>query len=381
MSPVFLNEHAGALPAGHALRPEVADFHARLPDFAPSLLTPVPGIAAGLGLGEVWVKDESSRFGLPSFKILGASWATYSALRQRAGRRFDDWDDVASLGDLVRGELGTIRLAAATDGNHGRAVARVARWLGLPASIFVPAGTTAERMDAIRGEGASVTVVDGTYAAAVARSAQEAGPSCLVISDTSWPGYTDVPQWVIEGYSTIFAEIDAQLDAELGGAPDVVVVQIGVGAFAASAALHYRSGSATPRMLGVEPVDAACAMASIREGAITSVPGPHRSIMAGLNCDTPSLVAWPHVSRGVDVFVAVDDDASRSAMRELADAGIVSGESGAAGLAGLTQVCRSGSRQARERLGLTENARVLLVSTEGATDEASYRSVLAAVAS
>lgn len=374
---MIINERAGALPAGHAPRPEVRDFHARLPEFAPSPLTPAPGIAAGLGLGEVWVKDESSRCGLPSFKILGASWATYSALRQRAGQPFVDWSDVTELGELVRKELGTIRLAAATDGNHGRAVALMARWLGLPASIFVPAGTSEERMAAIRGEGASVTVVDGSYGAAVARSAEEAGADCLVISDTSWPGYTDVPQSVIEGYSTIFTEVDEQL----GGRPDVVAVQIGVGAFAASAVLHYRSSSATPRMLGVEPIDAACVLASIQAGGITEVPGPHHSIMAGLNCDAPSLIAWPHLSGGVDVFVAISDDACRSAMRGLAGAGVVSGESGAAGLAGLTEVCRFGSAQARERLGLNEDARVLLVSTEGATDEASYRSILAAAAS
>lgn len=371
---LFVNERAGALPAGYAPSKEILGFHQRLPGFASTPLREAPGIASALGLRKVWIKDESSRFGLPSFKVLGASWATYSALRERAGKPLDGWSNIDELAELVHKELGRIRLAAATDGNHGRAVAHVAKWLGLPASIFVPKGMSEERIAAIEGEGATVTVVDGSYNAAVARSAQEQGPDCQVVSDTSWPGYTDVPQRVIEGYSTMFSEVDSQL----GGAPDVVVVQIGVGALAASAVLHYRSGSTTPRILGVEPLDAACALVSARAGEITEVPGPHRSIMVGLNCDLPSLIAWPHVSAGIDVFAAIDDDASRSAMRQLAEAGVVSGETGAAGLAGLVEVCRSGSAEARERLGLDQNASVLLVSTEGATDEASYRTILAA---
>lgn len=373
---LFVNKRAGALPAGYAPSREILAFHQRLPAFAPTPLREAPEIARALGLRQVWIKDESSRCGLPSFKILGASWATYSALRERVGKPLEGWSNVRELAELVHKALGPIRLVAATDGNHGRAVARVANWLDLPATIFVPKGMSRERIAAIESEGATVIVVDGSYDAAVARSAEESGPNCLVVSDTSWPGYTDVPRWVIEGYSTMFSEVDSQL----GRVPDLVVVQIGVGALAASAVLHYRSGSATPRILGVEPIDAACALASARAGEITEVPGPHRSIMVGLNCGRPSLVAWPYVSTGIDVFVAVDDDAARSAMRQLAAAGVVSGETGAAGLAGLVEVCRLDCVEVRERLELDESAAVLVISTEGATDEASYRSIVAEVA-
>ncbi|HWK30412.1 MAG TPA: pyridoxal-phosphate dependent enzyme, partial [Solirubrobacter sp.] len=184
----------------------------------------------------------------------------------------------------------------------------------------------------------------------------------VVISDTSWPGYEEVPAWVIEGYATIGAELDAQLEAP----PDVVAAQAGVGAFAASLTAHFRPQGAT--IVAVEPDHAACVIASAEAGRIVTVPGPHDSIMAGLNCGAPSLIAWPVLERGVDVFTTVDDDAARDAMRLLAADGIVAGESGAAGLAGLLVH--------REALGLRADQVVLTVSTEGATDPAAYEEIV-----
>ncbi len=148
------------------------------------------------------LKDESSRLDLPAFKILGASWAIYRALESRIGETLERWQTIADLARRVA-PLRPMTLAAATDGNHGRAVARMAALLGFESRIYVPAGTAQVRIDAIGTEGASVEVVRGTYDDAVARSAQDANEHCLVISDTSWPGYTDVPRWVIDGYSTI----------------------------------------------------------------------------------------------------------------------------------------------------------------------------------
>lgn len=352
-------------------------FHRRLPGYAPSRLVRADDLAAELGLGQVWVKDESNRMGLPAFKILGASWASYRALQQRGGFADDDWDDVQDLARLVRERTPVRRLAAATDGNHGRAVAHFASLLGLASSIFVPTGTAQARIDAIAGEGASVEVVDGGYEDAVNRSAQEASDDCLVISDTSWPGYEDVPAAVVEGYSTIFEEARAQL-AEAGGrGPDVVVIQAGVGALAGAAVRHFRGGAARDvRLVVVEPLSAACNLVSMQEGEMVSIPGPHSSIMVGLNCDTPSLIAWPDVSRGFDAFVAVDDDAARDAMRALARAGIVAGETGAAGLAGLTQIRTGAARECGDALGLGPDTSVLVISTEGATDPAAYASIV-----
>ena len=193
----------------HALQvgseePGPRGFHRRLEGYSPSPLTETPELASELGVARLFVKDESSRLGLPSFKILGASWAVYRALGRHIGG-WGDWERLADLNHALKPHK-PLALAAATDGNHGRAVARMARLLGLEARIFVPHGTAPARIDAIRDEGASCRVVNGTYDDAVDHSAGEASERCLVVSDTSWPGYEEVPAWVIEGYSTIFAE-------------------------------------------------------------------------------------------------------------------------------------------------------------------------------
>ena len=305
-------------------------FHRRLPGYTETPLVDAPGIAEALGVGRAWVKDESSRLGLPAFKVLGASWAAYKALEDRLpGGEFGDWGTVDELKEKLE-PLRPLDLVAATDGNHGRALARVARLLGLGARIFVPGDMAAARREAIAGEGAEVIVVEGTYDEAVERSAEEAGERGLVISDMSWPGYERIPSWVIEGYSTMLWEIDDELERRGEAGPDLVVVQVGVGAFAAAVARHFRGPRRTrrPKLLGVEPEDAACLLESVAAGRIVSVPGPHGSIMAGLNCGRPSLVAWPTVSRGIDVLAAVDDGPAREAMRMTAASGMSRGRPG-----------------------------------------------------
>lgn len=344
-------------------------FHRRLPGYGVTPLVDATGIAADLGLGRVWVKDESSRLGLPAFKMLGASWATYRAVTRHLGVDPEPWATIDDLADHLKAPL---RLAAATDGNHGRAVARMARLLGYAATIFVPDDMVAARIEGIESEGAQVVVVHGTYDEAVRRSAELASDTCLVISDTSWPGYTDVPGWVIDGYSTVFDEVDEQL----AGQPplDAVVVQMGVGALGAAVARHFRRPGRW--LLGVEPHNAACVLASVAAGHATEVPGPHDSIMAGLNCGLPSLLALPVVQAGLDAFVTVEDDEARTAMRALAAAGVVSGETGAAGLAGLTAVLAHDA--ARRASGLGPASSVLVISTEGATDPVAYGRIVAA---
>jgi diaminopropionate ammonia-lyase len=212
----------------------------------------------------------------------------------------------------------------------------------------------------------------------VARSAQDAGERCLVISDTSWPGYERVPAWVIEGYGTIFAEIDEALEHARRPQPDVVVVPIGVGALAAAAVRHFWSlPGGRPRLVGVEPTSAACVLESVAAGRIVTLGHPQTSIMAGLNCATPSLVAWPLISRGIDLYLAVPDRYIGEATRLLAADGIVAGECGAAGLAALSALATDGRlSEAREALALGPDSRVLLLSTEGATDPDAYRRIV-----
>ena len=343
---------------------EVRAFHRRLPGYAPTPLRAVPALAAPLGLASLHVKDESERLGLPAFKILGASWAAYRVLVDRLGVE-PRWDDLADL-RRATASLAPLELVTATDGNHGRAVARAAAWFGVDAHVLVPAGTAAARIDGIRSEGARVTVVDGTYDDAVAEAAALAGERAVVVSDTSWDGYTTIPAWVIEGYGTIFAEVTEQR----GGLPiDLVVVQVGVGALAA-AAVHHLGASA--EVVAVEPVDAACALAAAEAGGPVTVPGPHRSIMAGLNCGTVSPIAWPTLAAGVDVFVAIDDAPVEQAMRDLAAIGTVAGETGASGLAGLRGLAASGTHDVAGR-------HVLVLNTEGATDPEGYARIVGTV--
>lgn len=362
--------YLGPAPTG----PEPRTFHRRLPGYTVTPLRDLPELAARLGVGRVLLKDESARLGLPAFKILGASWATYRAVVDRLGSE-PKWETLEELVPRL-GPLRPLALATATDGNHGRAVARMARLLGLEARIFVPAGTATARIDAIASEGATVTVVDGTYDDAVELAAGEAGPHCMVVSDTAWEGYTEIPRRVIEGYSTIFEEVDEQI-AELGKpGPDVVFVQIGVGALAAAVVQHYRQPGRSTRIVGLEPESAVCALESVVAGEAVSVPGPHRSMMVGMNCGTLSPLAWPLLRDGIDCFVALDDGRAVEAMRALADEGIVSGETGCAGVAALIELMDGDDHaDARERVGLGAESTVLVLSTEGATDPSGWERI------
>lgn len=366
--PQFLrNPGRVPVPPVEPVGPGPRDFHRRLPGYAPTPLVEAPGLAADLGIGRLWCKDESARLGLPSFKILGASWAVYRLLTEKLAAGGEaaapEWDDLDDLRAAVAG-LGPLSLVAATDGNHGRAVARMARLLGLGAHVLVPAGTAAARIERIESEGARVDVVEGTYDDAVAESARLADDHTLVVSDTSWEGYTEVPSWVIEGYATIFAEVDEALAGAGAAAPDVVLVPMGVGALTAAVVAHYSAGST---VVAVEPLDAACGMASAAAGAPAEVPGPHESIMAGLNCGNVSVIAWPAVQAGVDLFVAVPDVDAEQAMRDLDSIGIEAGETGGAALAGLRALAAS-----PEWCATVAGKDVLVLCTEGATDPAGY---------
>jgi len=362
------NPQSGALPVTERVDPSW--FHLRLPGYEPTPLRDLPGLAAELGVGRVLVKDESHRLDLPAFKIMGASWACYRTLAAHAGFGKDDWQNVEDLRSLLA-PLAQLCLVTATDGNHGRAVARMARWLGIGCQILVPEDTVPERIKAIQSEGAAVRVVAGTYDQAVKEAAALAGPTALVVSDTSWPGYDQVPRWVSDGYNTIFEEID-----EEGLGPlDVVVLPLGVGAFGSAVINYFGAGAPAPRFLGVEPIEAACVEASLLNGSVVSLPGPTHTIMAGLNCQTASPVAYPALAAGLLATVAIGDGWAEEAMRVLARHGVVAGESGASCLAGVLALLDNYSYE-RERLGLTSGSTLLLFVTEGATDHAGYQRVV-----
>lgn len=305
---------------------EVRDFHAHLPGYAPTPLTELPALASELGIGRLFVKDESSRLGLPAFKALGASWAVHRVLRDHTGQ---------------------VTLTTATDGNHGRAVARAARLHNQKAHVFVPHTVPPQAIDAIRAEQAEVTVIEGTYDEAVALAAKADG---VLVQDIGWPGYEEIPGWIVEGYSTLCHEIDEQLDEE----PDLVVVPVGVGSFAQAVITHYRSRDSRTKILAVEPENAACVLESLKAGEPRTI-STGDTIMTGLHCGTPSATAWPVLHNGLDAAVAISDEQCTAALEDLHALNVHSGPCGAASLAGL--------RAIRDEFG--DLATVVLISTEG----------------
>ncbi len=325
------------------------DFHRSLPGYAATPLTEIPSLAAELGLGRVFVKDESSRLGLPAFKVLGASWAVRRALASQPAP-------------------GSVTLVTATDGNHGRAVAWVARLLGQRAHILVPDGVHPDAVSAIAAEGAEVTMVTGSYDEAVRQAAHAAArPDAVLIQDTAWPGYEQIPGWIVEGYATLCAEVDEQLTAASAGPPGLVVIPVGVGSLAQAVVSHYRSRPAgrPAALLAVEPEAASWVVESLTRGEPVSVT-TRETIMAGLNCGTPSSLAWPVLRSGLDAAITVTDAESARAATGLAAAGVDAGPCGAAPLAGLrAALTGDAAGPRRAALGLGPAATVVLLSTEG----------------
>jgi len=359
--------------------PKPWGLHQKLPGYQPTPLRQLDDLARIAGVSAVHLKDESNRFGLPAYKILGASWATLRILERMLGAALEPWTTVDQLRERLV-PLGRLQLITMTDGNHGRGVARVARWLGYAAEIFVPRGTAQARIEGIESEGAVVTIVEGTYDDAVERAASSVAPGVILVSDHGWPGFEEVPSWVAEGYETIFLEIERQIAEQQSAPPDLVLVQIGVGTLASAVVAHFRAeGRATfPTLVGVEPTGAACALHSIEAGKPVMLhAGADASIMAGLNCGTPSTAAWPALEDGIDAYLEIEDERAREAMRLLAASGVVAGESGAASTGGLLELMKGvATRRVREALEVGPATRVLLISTEGATDPVSYQQIV-----
>ncbi len=370
---VLLNNVTPHPPAKPSTRDPLT-LHRRLPGYERTPLRVVPALADRLGIGALYVKDESIRLGLPAFKMLGASWASYRSIIRRTGIDSDGWDTIEAFAAMIRPHL-PLTLATATDGNHGRAVARMAQLLGLDAHVWVPIDMVQARIDAIVAEGATVTVVDGPYDDAVKVAAAAAGDRTLVVSDTSWPGYETVPQWVIDGYSTLMFEIEDQ-EAAMGlPMATVVSAPMGVGALAVAMIAKFAEAEPRPVFIGGEPSVASCVLAAIESGEVVSIPGTHDTMMAGLNCGTASPIAFPVLNDGLDAVVAFDDEWAEEAMRLLAAEGIVAGETGAASLA--TLLCLVDRRpDLRDQLNLGPDDIALVIVTEGATDPANYTRIV-----
>jgi diaminopropionate ammonia-lyase len=342
----------------------VNNFHRSFSNYKPTPLIKLPHLADELGLGELWVKDESRRFGLNAFKALGASYAIHRFLEENPG---------------------DYTFATATDGNHGRAVAWASALYGHGAVVFMPSGSAPARIKAIADEGADVMVVEGDYDTAVQtcrERVQEEG--WILIQDTSWEGYTEIPTLICAGYLTMFGEIEGVLHRPDEPGVDVVIMQVGVGSWASTGVCYYNSryGGNRPKIVSVEPSEASCLFDSSEAGRRIKTLGTHNTIMAGLNCGTPSLISWEVLKSGVDLFLSIPDYYTKRAMRKFYypagdDPHIISGESGSAGLGTLMALLESPDlKQARKGLALGQDTRVLVFNTEGDTDPASFESIV-----
>jgi diaminopropionate ammonia-lyase len=342
-------------------------------------LRSLPGLAHELVLNSVHIKDESCRLGLGSFKALGGSYAVVRLLLEEAisklGRAVDVSEiDTPAVREIARG----LTVGCATDGNHGRSVAAGAQMVGAKAVVFVHAGVTEERASAISRFGAEIVRVPGTYDDSVEIAERVCRDNnWIVVSDTSWPGYERIPGLVMQGYTAMLNEILRKLPHP----PTHVFIQAGVGGLAAAVAGYFDIvfGKDRPFFVVVEPDRAACIYQSAIAGRSTKIAHGEPTIMAMLECYEPSLVAWRILSRKADAFMTVSEQDAAAAMRRLAhpsegDPAIVAGESGGAGFAGLCQAAQS--KPARESLGLSQNSRVLLINTEGATDQKRYTEIV-----
>lgn len=321
--------------------------------YGPTPLRDLSALAGEARVGAVFYKDEGKRFSLKSFKALGGAYAVDRLVAARGG-----------ADGLV--------VTSATDGNHGRAVAWGARRAGVRAVIYVHEGVSAGRAEAIRALGAEVVREGSNYDASVRASAEAAARNgWQIVSDTSWPGYDQVPRDVMQGYALLAIEAEAQ-----GAEPTHVFAQGGVGGVAAALLSYYweKHGGARPKFIVVEPDKAACLHESARAGGVTHVTGDLDTLMAGLACGEPSLLAWSILDPGADAFMTVTDAEAVAAMQRLARLGVVGGESGVAGLAGFLKA--AASAEARAALGLDQNSRILLIGTEGATDPEVYRDLV-----
>ena len=374
---VIANPRHGApglvvLPAGgfRRARAEITGW----PGYAATPLHALPDAARTAGVEAVHIKDESGRFGLGSFKALGGAYAVATVLLDDLARR--GIAQSATTADLLARrypQTRDITVTCATDGNHGRSVAWGAERFGAACCIFVHETVSQARVDEIARYGAEVRRTPGTYDDSVRAAAAEAErQGWFVVSDTSWPGYTEIPRDIMQGYRLMAEEA---LDQFPGPPPTHIFIQGGVGGVAAAVSVQARTRlQPAPLVVVVEPDQAACLLASAEAGQLTAIPGALDTLLAGLACGEPSLIAWQELDRAAAAFLAIPDSAAVDAMRILAGCGIVSGESGAAGLAGFLMA--AGDPEARAAIGLDAGSRVLLFSTEGATDRALYESLV-----
>jgi len=361
---------------------EVRNFHCSIKGYSATPLWRLNGLSKYLGVKDIWLKDESYRFGLNAFKVLGGSYAAAKILNELLELNEGQVSFSLYQNSTVREKVKDITLVTATDGNHGRGVAWTAQQFGCKCVVYMPKGSTRTRLNNIKSHGAQAFIIDGNYDEAVSLAkANSEKYGWILVQDSSWEGYEKNPTWIMNGYFTLMEEINEQLNGEI---PTHIFIQCGNGSLPASILTYciekYRNGK--PVFAVVEPGDAACIYESFSKQRLTTLTNEMKTIMAGLACGTPSLLAWNILKDYSDYFIKCSDDVTIKGMRilsqqEFGDTKIVSGESGAV-TTGLIYYLLTDSKNKTHcnMLGLNENSRILLISTEGNTDPETYDKII-----
>ena len=347
------------------------------PGYEPSPLQRLDGLAAKIGVAGIYYKDESQRFGLKSFKALGGAYAVSRQLLDRIHR---ETGEQASIDDLLDGQYSAIVekiiISCATDGNHGRSVAWGCQMFGCPCIIYIHRDVSSGREQAMQALGAEVIRIDGNYDESVKQADSDAAEhGRIIVSDTSYPGYVDIPKDVAIGYTVMLAEAVEQMGEEI---PSHVFIQAGVGGLAAAVCAYFWElwAERRPRFIVVEPEKANCLQQSAAQGSPVAVEGDLETLMAGLSCGEVSLLAWDILQPGVNDYLTLSEDGVASCMQLLAqgEPAVEAGESAVAGIAAAI-VAREDDEMAA-KLGLDESSRIFVIGTEGATDPELYDKLL-----
>ena len=363
-------------------------FHESFPQYSKTPLAKLDHMAEYLGLGGLFVKDESYRFGLNAFKVLGGSFAMANYIAKQTHRDVSQLPYAVLTSEELRKEFGQATFFTATDGNHGRGVAWAANRLGQKSVVLMPKGSTQTRLENILKEGADATITDVNYDEWVRRAnaMAEQTPNGVMVQDTAWDGYEEIPSWIMQGYGTMASEADEQLREYGCDRPTHIFIQAGVGSLAGAVQGYFanRYPDNPPVVVVMEADSAACLYkgAKAADGSIRIVDGDMPTIMAGLACGEPNTISWDILKNHVSVFTSCPDWVSARGMRLLAapvkgDPQVTSGESGAVGMGLLSAVMEQEEyRDLRELLKLDKNSTVLLFSTEGDTDPQRYKEIV-----
>lgn len=362
---------------------KVQKFHASFPMYQETPLTELPDTAKELGVSAIYVKDESYRFGLNAFKVLGGSYAIGNYLAKRLGMDISELPYSKMVSEEVRKQLGSLTFVTATDGNHGRGVAWTAHQLKQNSVVYMPKGSAEERLKNIQSEGADAAITDMNYDEAVRLAHQKAEENgWIMVQDTAWEGYEDIPTWIMQGYGTMGYEVMQQLSQK----PTHIFLQAGVGSMAGAITGYFANmyGEERPIITIVEPNKADCLFrtAEADDGSLHFVTGDMDTIMAGLACGEPCSIGWEVLRRYAHNFISCPDYAAAKGMRILGnpsgrDSKIISGESGAACVGCVAEILQNPElKPLKEQLQLDENSRILFFSTEGDTDKENYKAIV-----